>query len=106
MAGPVVGQHHDDGVVEQVHRLKEGHQPTDLRVGVLQHGGERLLEAVGECLVVVAQVLPGWDAHVARRERGPFGHDPELDLSLEPRSADILVAIVEGAAPLGPVLLG
>jgi hypothetical protein len=41
-AGPVVGQDHDQGVVELAELAQELQQPPDVVVGVLQEPGEHL----------------------------------------------------------------
>jgi hypothetical protein len=41
-AGPVVGQDHDQGVVELAELAQEVQQPADVVVGVLQEPGEDL----------------------------------------------------------------
>ena len=61
-AGAVVGEEDDDGVVEQVHPLQPVEEAAELVVGVLEEGGEGLLEAGGEPTVRVGHVVPGLDA--------------------------------------------
>ena len=43
-------------------------EATDLGVGVVEEGGEGLLQAAGERLLVVAQLVPGLDPEVPGRQ--------------------------------------
>ena len=46
LAGPVVRENHDDGVVEHVHFGQKLYEATDLGIGMFEHRGERFLEAI------------------------------------------------------------
>ncbi len=53
LTGTVVRQQDDQGVVELAESLEVVDQPADLGVGVLEEGGERLLEPGGQALLTV-----------------------------------------------------
>ena len=99
LAGPVVGEQHDDGVVEHVGFPQELDDPTELLVGVLDHRGVRLLETGGEAALVIGELVPGGHTRVPRRQVGRRRHDAELLLAGEALGADDVPAAIE-AAPL------
>ena len=80
-------------------------QPADLGVGVVEEGGEGLLEAGGEAAVVLRQLVPRLDAGVARRQLGAGGEQAQLLLAGEPLVAGDVPALVEAAAVLLEVLV-
>ncbi len=59
LAGTVVRQQQEQGVVPGAKLLQVRHQATDLVVGVFQHGGKGLLQPRGKPLFVVVQRNPG-----------------------------------------------
>ena len=59
-------------------------QPADLGVGVLQEGGERLLEPRGQPPLVVREGVPRLHARVAGRQFGVRRQQAQLDLAGEP----------------------
>ncbi len=97
----VVGEDHEDGVVESAETSEAVHEPTDLGVGVVEEGGERLLESRGESTLDLGELFPGLDAGITGRETRVRGHDAHLDLTREPSIAHRVPAVVE--AP--PILL-
>ena len=80
---------------------KELHQSADLGIGVVEEGGERLLEAGRQSLLVLAQLGPWLDPGVPRGQLGARGDDPEVELALEVSLADDVPPLVVAA----PVLL-
>lgn len=66
-AGPVVGDHHDDGVVELAGFLEVVQDSADLSVGVALESGEHLGHPGEQPLLGVIEAVPG--AH--RVQRGP-----------------------------------
>ncbi len=89
----VVGQHHQHRVVEQAAPLEEVGQPADLRVGVLEHRRERLLQPRRERPLVVGEVVPRGHTRVGRRERRVGRNDAHLDLAGEPAIAGRVVPV-------------
>ena len=57
-ARAVVGDHHDQRVVELADRLQEVEQSPDLVVGVLEEAGEHLHHAGVEPPLVVGEIIP------------------------------------------------
>ena len=105
-AGAVVAHHHQQRVVELIVLLEELDEATDLVVGVLQHGGECLLQAAGEPLLLLGQLIPRRHARVARCLGGAGRHDAQLQLVLVPALAQHVVALVELATPALQVVVG
>ena len=101
LGGAVVGEHHEDGVVESAETSEAVHEPTDLGVGVVEECGERLLESGRESALDLGEIIPGLDTGITGREPRVRGHDAHLDLPREPSVAYRVPAVVE--AP--PVLL-
>ena len=106
LRGAVVGEDHEDGVVEFAHGTQTFDQPTDLVIGVIEERGERFLEPGADLLLILGQVVPGVDAGVAGREFGPFGDHPEFELPFVPTLTDDVPALVVLAAVLLQVALG
>ena len=104
LAGAVVGEQHDDRVVEQVHVVEGVDEATDLVVGVLEERGERLLEAGGQAALRVGQVVPRVDARVAGRQLGVGRDHAQLLLAGEPALAGDVPALVVAAPVTGEVL--
>ncbi|CNM58099.1 Uncharacterised protein [Mycobacterium tuberculosis] len=91
-AGAVVGDHHDDGVVQLAGFLEVVQDPSDLGVGVAQKAGEHLGHPAKQLLFFIAQRVPRphrvlqrpglavWPRHIQIRVYGrQFGvgwHDP------------------------------
>ena len=99
-AGAVVGQQHDDRVVQLLGTLEEIEQTTDLCVGVVQHRSEGFLQSRSELLLVDTQLIPRPHARIARCERGVRWHDAHLLLARKhPLPLDV-PTFVELAAPL------
>ena len=92
------------GVVELAHALEAVDQPADLVVGVVEEGGEGLLEAGGQAPLVLGQVVPRLDAGVAGGQLGALGDDAQLELAGEPALAGHVPALVVAAPVLGQVL--
>ena len=100
LAGPVVRQQEDQGVVELAERVELVDQPADLVVGVVQEGGEGLLQAGGQPLVGVGHLVPGLDPGVARRQLGVGRDQPQLELAGEPPVAGGVPSFVVAPAVL------
>ena len=94
LGGAVVGQEHQNSVVQFPHGPKPIDEPADLVVGVIQERGERLLKPARETLLVLPQVIPGLDAGVAGRKGGIGVDHAELDLALEPALTHQVPALV------------
>ena len=116
-ARAVVGDDHDDRVVELARLLEVVEEPPDLVVGVGDEAGVDLGHAGEEALLVVGERVPGphevelrprlpvgtgdpvrLSVRVDRRELDVLGQEAELLLAGEDALADRLVALVE--APL------
>ena len=106
LAGAVVRQQQDDGVVEDAEALEILEEPADLGVGVLEEGGERLLEPGRQAPLVLRQRVPRLDAGVAGGEPGVGGQEAHLDLPGEPPLAGDVPSLVEPAPPLVEVVGG
>ena len=104
LAGAVVRQQDDHGVVELAEPLEVVDEAADLGVGVLQEGGEGLLEAGGQSLLVLGQAVPRLDPGIARGELGVGGQQAEFDLAGEPPFAGHVPPFVEPAPPLVEVV--
>ena len=119
--GAVVGDEHDDRVLELTALLEVVEQAAELVVGVAEEAGVDLGHAGEQPLLVVGERLPGPHAvslrprlavvarrvgvGVDRRQLGALGDDPELLLALEDALAIRLVAHVEHAlVPVRPLL--
>ena len=75
-------------------------------VGVVEHGGERLLEPTGHGLLVGRQVVPSLDARVAGGQVGSGRDDAHGELAFVDMLAGDVPAIVESAPPLFEVVVG
>ena len=105
-AGPVVGEDHDEGVVQRPEALERREDAADLRVGVGQEAGEDLLLAGVHAPLVGRRgrsrpaPTPG-----ARRQHGALGHDARGELAGEHLLAPGVPPLVEHA-PVGVDPLG
>ena len=104
LAGPVVREQDHDGVLQPAQPVELGQEPADLVVGVLEEGGEGLLEACGQEPLVLGQAVPRLHPGVAGGQLGPLGQQAELLLAGEPPVPGGVPAVVEPAAPPGQVL--
>ena len=95
LAGAVVGHDHDQRVVELARRLEEGHQPREVLVGMVEHGGVGGLQAREQAALALGHVGPGAHRVVARRQARALRHDAELDLAGEPLLALDVPAVGE-----------
>ena len=103
---PVVGQHDQDGVVELAQMVEAVDQPPDLVVGVVEEGGEGLLEAGREDLVALGQGVPRLHARVAGRQPGPLRDHAEVQLAPVPALPHDVPSLVVAAPVLGQVAGG
>ncbi len=103
-AGAVVGAHDEDGVVEQLHPRQAVDESPDLVVGVLEEGGERLLEASRQATLRLGQLVPRFDARVAGREVGSGWDDAQRLLAGEPAASRLVPAVVVATPVAGEVL--
>ena len=69
-------------------------EPADLVVGVIEEGGKRLLQASRETLLVLGQVVPGFDARIAGGELVPRAITPSSSWRSNQRSAHDVPALV------------
>lgn len=106
LAGAVVGEEHDDGVVELSGLFEVGDESSDLCVAVFEEAGEGFLEGGHEALCIGGEVVPGSDAGVAGGEFGVGRDDAQLKLSLVPLFADLVPSDVEFAAVAVDVFAG
>jgi hypothetical protein len=121
-ARAVVADHDDDGVVELTGLLEVVEQATDVMIAVGDEPGVDLGHPAKELLLVIAQRVPRSDhvhrrpglalralrvdVGVERRQLGPRGDEPHLELTSEHLLAVLLVAHVELALVLVGPLLG
>jgi hypothetical protein len=104
-AGPVVGEDHDQGVIELAELAQEVEQPADLVVGVLQEPGEHLHHPGVQAALLGRAVGPRRDVRVVAGQLGVGGDDPQLLLPREHPLAVGLPAVVEGPlVAVGPLL--
>ena len=104
LAGAVVGHHQDQGIVADAGRLKESYKPGELAVGVVEHGGERALEADRHLLLVGREVRPRSHPVVAGRHvgggrdqaHGLLPRQPALALHVPAFGEDRVVALDDG----------
>ena len=104
-ARAVVGDHHDQRVVELADRLQEVEQPPDVVIGVLEEAGEHLHHAGVEPAFVGGELVPLLHVGVVPRQHGVRGDDAQLLLPREHLLAVGVPAVVELALVLvGPFL--
>ncbi len=106
----VVGDQHNDGVVELTLCLQMVEQTTDLRIGVAHHGGEHLHHPCVQALMIGLEVVPGRHPGRAFGEHHGLLDDAELLLPFEYVAAPGVPATIESAAvdlqPLRRSLMG
>jgi hypothetical protein len=100
LARPIVGDEHDDRVVEHVHEVEEVDQSPNLDIGVIQESCEGFLHACVELAIRFRQVIPRLDPAIARREGGVWWNDAEFQLTFEPALSDDVPPVVVAAAIL------
>ena len=105
-AGAVVGDEHDQRVVELADRLQEVEQAAVVMVGVRQEAGEDLHHAGVELLLVGRQRVPVLHVGIVAREFGVLRDDAQLLLPREHLLAVGIPAVVELALVLVRPLLG
>ena len=76
LAGAVVGQHEDQGVVADAGLVEERDQPRQMLVGMVEHAGKRRLQPREDALLVGAVLVPRLHAVIARGHLGVLRHDP------------------------------
>ena len=92
---PVVGDEHDDGVVELAAVLQVVEETSDLGIGVAHEGREHLHHPGIEPLLVGIQGVPFGHPVGARRQLGALGQDSQLHLPGERLLAPGVPATVE-----------
>ncbi len=97
-AGAVVGEQHDDGVVEKRLLPQEVQQPSDLGIGVFHESGEGLLHPRAELALLRGKAVPGRYPWVARCQPRFRRDDAETDLLVEHPDAFDVPALVEHSA--------
>ncbi len=103
--GAVVGDHHDQRVLELPEGRQELEQSADLVVGVLEEAGEHLHHPGVQPPCGVGQRVPVGHVRVVARELGVGGNDPELLLAGERLLPVGIPAVVERTGvPVGPLL--
>ena len=103
--GAVVGDQHDQGVVELAQRFQEVEQPAHVEVGVLQETGEDLHHVGIQPLLLGRKPVPVGDIGIVAGELGIRRDDAHLFLALEGLLAVDIPALVEYAFVLvGPLL--
>ena len=80
LAGPVVGRHDDDRVLELPGALQEVDEPPQVLVRVMEHGRVGRLQAGEQPLLVGRVVVPCLHPCVARRQFGAGGHQADAAL--------------------------
>ena len=104
-ARAVVGDHHDQRVVELADRLEVVQQPADLVVGVREEPGEDLHHPRVQTPLIVAQRIPRRHVRVMARQLSVLRDDPELLLACEDLLPVGVPTVVEGAlVAVGPLL--
>ncbi len=104
-ACPVVGDDHDQRVVQLADRLEEVQQAPDLVIGVLEEAGEDLHHAGVEPAFVVGELVPLLHVGVVSRQHRVLGDDAQFLLPREHLLAVGVPAVVELALVLvGPFL--
>ncbi len=106
LAGTVVRHDDEERVVELAEIVKECHQPTDLRIRVIELRREGFLQPGGESLFIPAELVPRPDARVQRCEVGVRRDDAELLLTRIPIGSHRIPARIELASILVAVGLG
>ncbi len=106
LARAVVGHHDQQRIVDQVKLAQRCDQPSDLLIGMVEHRGERLLQARGEDSLRLGQILPRTHAGIVRREPRVARDDADLLLVREPLVARGVPSGIEAAAILFEVAAG
>ena len=105
-AGAVVGDDHDQRVVELAGALEVVEQAANVVVGVGQKAGKDLHHARVELLLLRGERLPVWHVRVVTREFGALRDDAQRFLPGEDLLAVGIPAVVEHALVLVRPLLG
>ena len=100
LAGAVVRHDDEERIVEAVDFLQESHQSTDLRVRVVELGGERFLQTRGELAFVRGEFGPRPDPWVQGSKTGALRDDAKCLLPLEPVRPGRIPARIETAPVL------
>ena len=74
LARAIVRHDNDQGVVAHACGIEEGNEPRQMLVGMIEHAGERRLQAGEDTLFVVAVFDPGLYAVIARRHSCIWWH--------------------------------
>src|SRR5215203_4489531 len=103
-AGAVVGDEHDQGVVQLAYSLEKVYEPPDVVVGVLKEAGEDLHHSRVQSAFVVGERAPLGNVWVVRWKLGPLGDDAKFELARVYALAIRFPALVEGSlVPVGPL---
>ena len=101
----VVGDQHDQCVVELSEALQELEQSSNLVIHVLAEAREHLHHAGVEFALIRRELVPVLDVRVVPGQHGVLRHDAELFLSREDPLPELVPAVVELALVLvGPRL--
>ena len=95
LARAIVRQHEDQRVVAHAGGFQKRDQPRQMPVGVVEHAGERRLQAGEDAPLVGAVLVPGFDAVVARGHLGFRRNDPQCLLPRHPPLALDVPAVRE-----------
>ena len=104
-AGAVVGEDHDQRVVQRSEALERRQDAADLRVGVGQEAGEDLLLAGQHAPLLAREVGPGLHPLRPLGQHGALGHHTRGKLAVEQLGAPDVPSLVEHA-PVGVDPLG
>ena len=103
--GAVVGEDHDQRVVQRPEALERREHAADLRIGVGQEAGEDLLLAGQHAPLLAREVGPGLHPLRPLGQHGALGHHSRGELAVEQLGAPDVPSLVEHA-PVGVDPLG
>ena len=106
LAGAVVRQQNKQRVVPCPQAFDVVDQPSNLGIGVFQHGGIGFLQPCGKPLLVARQFGPRAHTGITRRELGARRNDAHRQLALEPRLALDIPAGIEATPVFVQIGLG
>ena len=95
LAGAVVRQHHDDGVVELAAGLEKIHQPGDLPVELVQHRRISRLQPRHQRAQGRGMAVPRLNAGVGWRQDSARRHDAQFDLACQTAGFFLVPAVLE-----------
>ena len=102
----IVAHGEDEGVVGDTEPFERIEKTPDLRIGVIEHGGEGLLQPTGKGLLGFIEVVPRPHARVTGGEPGVGRNDPKINLLRMDAVTPDVPTLVEKPAVLLEIAVG